>query len=103
MKKVSVIIPVYNGKKAIKRCIDSVLNQTYDNLELIILDDGSKDDTWNEIEKVSSADIKGIKFSRNFGKEAAIYAGLQQCDGDCCVVIDCDLQHPPEKIIEMYQ
>ena len=47
--------------------------------------------------------MRGIRFSRNFGKEAAIFAGLAQARGDCCVVLDCDLQHPPEKIIEMYR
>lgn len=46
--------------------------------------------------------IIGIKFSRNFGKEAAIFAGLEQSRGKCCVCIDCDLQHPPIKILEMY-
>ena len=47
--------------------------------------------------------VVGVHFSRNFGKEAAMFAGLEQARGDCCVVIDCDLQHPPEKIVEMYR
>ena len=47
--------------------------------------------------------MRGIRFSRNFGKEAAIFAGLAQARGACCVVLDCDLQHPPEKILEMYR
>ncbi|MGX8729057.1 MAG: glycosyltransferase family 2 protein, partial [Lachnospiraceae bacterium] len=47
--------------------------------------------------------VRGVHFSRNFGKESAIYAGLAEAKGDCAVVIDCDLQHPPEKIVEMYR
>ena len=47
--------------------------------------------------------IVGVNFSRNFGKEAAMFAGLEKASGDCCVIIDCDLQHPPEKIVEMYR
>lgn len=47
--------------------------------------------------------VRGVCFSRNFGKEAAIFAGLAQAKGDCAVVLDCDLQHPPEKIVEMYR
>lgn len=73
--------------------------------ELLFVDDGSKDKTWEEIctaEKVHPQ-VVGIHFSRNFGKEAAMFAGLEKAKGDCCVVIDCDLQHPPEKIVEMYR
>ena len=68
------------------------------------MDDGSKDYTWCEIEKESGKDsrVKGVSFSRNFGKESAILAGLTHSTGDCAVVIDCDLQHPPVKIVEMY-
>ena len=45
--------------------------------------------------------MRGLRFSRNFGKEAAIFAGLAAAEGDCCAVIDCDLQHPPEKLVEI--
>ena len=67
--------------------------------------DGSKDATWENITKAAqmNSHVVGIHFSRNFGKEAAMFAGLEQAKGDCCVVIDCDLQHPPEKIVEMYR
>lgn len=73
--------------------------------ELIFIDDGSKDNTWATIRQISEKQpaVRGVHFSRNFGKEAAIMAGLTAAHGDCCVVIDCDLQHPPEKIIEMYR
>lgn len=73
--------------------------------ELIFVDDGSKDDTWNEIEKASKGNpnVVGIHFSRNFGKESALFAGLAESTGDACIVMDCDLQHPPETLIEMYR
>ena len=63
------------------------------------MDDGSKDNTWCEIEKESGKDnrVKGVSFSRNFGKEAAILAGLTHSTGNCAAVIDCDLRHPPER------
>ena len=68
------------------------------------MDDGSSDKTWNVIEKVSKEDrnVSGIHFSRNFGKEAAIIAGLAQASGDAVAVMDCDLQHPPETLVKMF-
>ena len=73
--------------------------------ELLFIDDGSRDGTWAQINEAAGKDshVVGVHFSRNFGKEAAMFAGLEQAKGDCCVVIDCDLQHPPEKIVEMYR
>lgn len=73
--------------------------------QLLFIDDGSKDGTWEQITVAAARDqrISGVHFSRNFGKEAAMFAGLEQAEGDCCVVLDCDLQHPPEKIVEMYR
>lgn len=67
--------------------------------EIIFIHDGSKDNTWNEITDILNKidNIKGIKFSKNFGKEAAIFAGLENSIGECSVIIDCDLQHPPQK------
>lgn len=71
---------------------------------MIYIDDGSTDGTWEKIcalyEKARR--IKGVRFSRNFGKDAAIFAGLKRCRGDCAAVIDADMQHPPEKLVEMY-
>jgi dolichol-phosphate mannosyltransferase len=104
----SVVIPAYNEGLMIKKSADvisDILNKENIIHELIFVDDGSKDDTWSEIKQVSkiSKNIKGIHFSRNFGKESAILAGLAETRGDCCVVIDCDLQHPPKTIVEMYR
>lgn len=108
MKKLlSVIVPAYNEEQMIKKAserIHSILNSADIPHEIIFVDDGSSDKTWEMIKTESTAIpvIKGIKFSRNFGKEAAISSGLEKAVGDCCVVIDCDLQHPPEKIVVMY-
>ena len=104
---ISVIIPAYNEEAMIEKTASVISNILADAdiaCELIFVDDGSKDRTWKNITEVSSINsaVRGIHFSRNFGKEAAIIAGLTEADGDCCVVIDCDLQHPPEKIVEMY-
>ena len=105
---ISVILPSYNEEKMIATAaatIAGILAKESIDYELVFVDDGSKDDTWEEIEEAHEKDSKvtGIHFSRNFGKEAAMFAGLEKARGDCCVVIDCDLQHPPEKIVEMYR
>ncbi len=104
----SVIIPAYNEEQMIPRTasvIGGILNDAGIEHELLFINDGSKDATWPEIEKASRKydDVRGVSFSRNFGKESAIFAGIAEAKGDCCVVIDCDLQHPPEKIVEMYR
>lgn len=104
----SVIIPSYNEEKIIKKTAETITSILRDNnieYEIIFVNDGSSDGTWTVIEQLSydNPDIKGVCFSRNFGKESAIFAGLAECVGDACVVIDCDLQHPPEKIPEMYK
>lgn len=103
----SVVIPAYNEAGSISpavRGIREVLLRADIPHELIFVDDGSADGTWAEIEQ-AAADcpaVRGVSFSRNFGKEAAIFAGLESAGGDCCAVMDCDLQHPPEKLAEMY-
>jgi len=104
----SVIIPSYNEEEMIEKTADvisSILKEAQIDNELIFVDDGSKDETWKKIRATSvyMGNVKGVHFSRNFGKEAAIYAGFLHSKGDCAVVIDCDLQHPPEKIVEMYK
>lgn len=104
----SVVIPAFNEEGMIHKTsvtISEILKREHIPYELIFVNDGSVDDTWNQIQQESLRDpsIRGIRFSRNFGKESAIYAGLYYSTGDCCVVIDCDLQHPPEKIVEMYR
>ena len=104
----SIILPSYNEGKNISKAsgvISELLASNNISYELIFVDDGSKDDTWNEIEKASKGNpnVVGIHFSRNFGKESALFAGLAESTGDACIVMDCDLQHPPETLIEMYR
>ena len=107
MKLMSVILPAYNEEKMIEKAravIGEILQKEEIPYELVFVDDGSKDQTWVEIEKAARIDkhVAGIHFSRNFGKESAMMAGLSGAAGDCCVVMDCDLQHPPETVVEMY-
>lgn len=104
----SVILPSYNEEKMIATAagtVTRILDEAGIAHELLFIDDGSRDKTWEEILRAAESNphVVGVHFSRNFGKEAAMFAGLEQAKGDCCVVIDCDLQHPPEKIVEMYR
>ncbi len=103
----SVIVPAYNEEGLVLTAaqrLHEVLAGADIPYEIIFVDDGSRDRTWNEIDVAHQtfSDVRGLRFSRNFGKEAAIFAGLGAADGECCAVIDCDLQHPPEKLVEMY-
>ena len=108
LKRISIIIPSYNEEQLIKNTSEvvfEIMNQNNIPFEILFVDDGSKDGTWKQILSLSkdNSNIHGIHFSRNFGKEAAIYAGMQYANGECWVVMDCDLQHPPIKIVEMYR
>ncbi len=105
----SVILPVYNEENNIDnayRAIRDQLSPENIDFELVFVNDGSKDDSFEIIrrltENVRDAKIVGVSFSRNFGKEAAIFSGLSHATGDVCAVMDCDLQHPPETLVEMY-
>ncbi|MDR0222802.1 MAG: glycosyltransferase family 2 protein [Oscillospiraceae bacterium] len=103
----SVIVPAFNeggNIAAAAGAVSGILTENGVDFEIIFIDDGSADDTWEYIEKARAADkrIRGVRFSRNFGKEGAVFAGLSRAGGACAVVIDCDLQHPPELIPEMY-
>ena len=104
----SVIIPAYNEELSVERAyyaISKILREAEIDNEIIFIDDGSTDTTYEKIKNLADKEknIYGLHFSRNFGKEAAISAGLASAAGDAVVVIDCDLQHPPEKIVEMYR
>ena len=108
MGKLSVIIPAYNEEQNIDNISSVVCSLLEDNnikYEIIFVNDGSRDNTWEVISKVckKNQNIKGFNFSKNFGKEAAIFAGLTYATGDCCAVIDADLQHPPQTLIKMYE
>lgn len=104
----SVILPAYNEEKMIQKAsetIHRILSEESIDYELIFVNDGSKDGTWEAIEQAAKQDphVVGILFSRNFGKESAMFAGLASASGECCAVMDCDLQHPPETLVEMYR
>ena len=107
MALLSVVLPAYNEEKMISKVVEQLGKLFCEHriqYELIFVDDGSKDNTWSEIEKASiDPHVVGIHFSKNFGKEAAMMAGLASSHGACCVVMDCDLQHPPQTVIQMYR
>lgn len=106
-KLLSVIIPSYNEEAMIEttyETVKSIMEKASIPFEIIFIDDGSRDATYRNISLLSQKhpEVKGLSFSRNFGKESAIFAGLEASQGACCVIMDCDLQHPPATIIEMY-
>ena len=108
MKTMSIVLPAYNEEQMIEKTAGTIarLMENEDiSYELVFVNDGSKDQTWERIKEASkkNSNIKGICFSRNFGKEGAVFAGLANASGDCAAVMDCDLQHPPETLITMYR
>lgn len=105
-EKLSVVMPTFNEEAGISRSVSrvmSVLAETNLRWEIIIVDDGSGDKTYDRICELASLDnrVIGARFSRNFGKEAALLAGLRMATGDAVITIDSDLQHPPELIHQM--
>ncbi len=108
MALLSIILPSYNEEQNIAnttRVLAELLEQEKIDYELIFVSDGSQDGTYQEITKAAESNprVRGVQFSRNFGKEASIFAGLQLAAGDAVVVMDCDLQHPPSVIPQMWQ
>lgn len=106
----SVIVPAFNEQAGLVvtfKTLEQTLAPIAMPFEILFVDDGSRDETWDIIRSLVPVDpknrVRGVHFSRNFGKEAAIFAGLEAADGDCVVVMDADLQHPPEKIVEMVE
>lgn len=110
MKLISIIVPCYNEEENVKDFYDELMKtesffKDHDvDMEVIYVNDGSKDGTVSEVKKLNEKDgrVHLINFSRNFGKESAIYAGLQRAKGDYVVMLDCDLQDPPAMLPEMY-
>lgn len=105
MSKITVVVPAYNegnGLLAFHTRLGAVLDQIDLVGEVLYVDDGSDDDTWTVMESLRAADprVATLKLSRNFGKELALTAGLDHVDGDAAIVIDADLQDPPELIPE---
>lgn len=107
-EKISIIIPSYNEEGNVDHTaavVTKIMEENSIPFELVFVNDGSSDGTWDRLEKMAERDerIVAVNFSRNFGKESAIFAGLETATGDACVLMDCDLQHPPETIVEMYK
>ena len=106
MKKISIVVPCYNEEESIPLFYNE-LKKVFDSckevLEIIYVDDGSSDKSLKEMKKIASSDknVKYISFSRNFGKEAAMYAGLSHATGDYITIMDVDLQDPPSMLPEM--
>ncbi|MDE7224848.1 MAG: glycosyltransferase family 2 protein [Acetatifactor sp.] len=108
MALLSIVLPSYNEEQNIAhtaRSLSELLSRENIDYELVFVSDGSRDGTYQEILKAAEQNphIKGVEFSRNFGKEAGIFAGLQLAAGDAVIVMDCDLQHPPEVIPRMWE
>lgn len=108
MEKISIVVPCYNEEDALKIFYDKIteISEKIDaNFEYVFVDDGSSDNTLNEMKQLSKKDerVKFVSFSRNFGKESAMYAGLKKATGDYVALMDVDLQDPPELLEEMYK
>lgn len=104
--RLTIVAPAYNeaaGLAAFHHRLCKVLDELAADSRVLYVDDGSRDGTWNVIESLAATDarVEALRLSRNFGKEAAMTAGLDQCDADAVVVIDTDLQDPPELIPEL--
>lgn len=104
----SIIVPCFNEEEMVERFYEEVLehiakNKNFSKYEFIFIDDGSKDKTLSKIKKLREKDksVRYVSFSRNFGKEAGIYAGLKSSKGDLVVLMDADLQHPPSLFEKM--
>ena len=108
MKKISLVVPCYNEEEVIEKFFDEVLRVKKTmpkvDFEIIFVNDGSKDKTLDKMRKLSEDKmVRYISFSRNFGKEAAMYAGLKAATGDYIAIMDADLQDPPSLLSEMYE
>ena len=106
MKKLSLVVPAYNESACIDRFVETIFGLGLENpLEIVFVDDGSKDDTLAKIKAQAEKDgrVRYVSFSRNFGKESALYAGLGHATGELVVTMDADLQHRPELLKDMVQ
>ena len=105
---ISVVIPAHNESAGIAHAtevIGGILDTCTARWEIVVVDDGSRDDTFGRLREIAARDprIKALRFSRNFGKEAALLAGLRAATGDAVITIDADLQHPPALIPRMLE
>ncbi|MFA5149986.1 MAG: glycosyltransferase family 2 protein [Candidatus Omnitrophota bacterium] len=105
---VSIVIPVYNEQEnlpVLYSRLKDVFNKSSYVYEMIFVDDGSRDDSWASIESLCAKDsaVKGLKFSRNFGHQCALTAGMDYASGDAVITMDADLQHPPDMLPQLIQ
>ena len=109
MKKITILVPAYNEEASLPflyERVSKIMNEVKDyEFELLFINDGSKDNTLNEIKKLREQDkrVSYVDFSRNFGKEIGMIAGLDYATGDCVIIMDADLQDPPELIPQMVE
>jgi glycosyltransferase involved in cell wall biosynthesis len=101
MKKISIVVPCYNEEESIPlfyKEVKKVFSEREEKLEIIFVNDGSRDKSLEVMKNLASEDkcVKYIGFSRNFGKEACMYAGLENATGDYITIMDADLQDPPK-------
>ena len=105
---ISVVIPLYNEEESLPELhawIEKVMNEHGFSYEIIFVNDGSTDGSWNVIENLNKkhANIKGIKFRRNYGKSPALFCGFEKAEGDVVITMDADLQDSPDEIPELYR
>lgn len=105
---ISVVIPLYNEVESLAELvawIDRVVKRSSLSYEVIMIDDGSSDGSWAEVERLKTQypGVKGIKFSRNYGKSAALYCGFAEAEGEVVITMDADLQDSPDEIPELYR
>jgi dolichol-phosphate mannosyltransferase len=99
------VLPALNEEAVAEKAASAILSAfELRNVEIVFVDDGSTDGTWDKVKKLSKENprIRGVRFTRNFGKEGAIRAGLEAANGECAIVMDSDLQFPPKTAVEMF-
>ena len=105
MKKINIILPIHNEEHNISKIFEEIINLKINNyyVEFIFVDDGSTDNSLREIQKLSKVykSVKYLSFSKNFGHQIALTAGLDYADGDAIIMMDCDFQHPVNEIPKM--
>lgn len=105
--KISIVSPVYQAEKIIPTLVDRItsnVRKITDDYEIILVEDGSRDGSWEAIEQAAQdyPNVRGFQLSRNFGQHYAITAGLDQVSGDWIIVMDCDLQDNPDEFVNLY-
>jgi glycosyltransferase involved in cell wall biosynthesis len=108
MLQISIVVPLYNEAESLPELcswIDRVMQENQFSYEMIFVNDGSKDDSWQVLQNLSKqyATIKGISFTRNYGKSAALHEGFQKACGQVVITMDADLQDSPDEIPELYR